>query len=136
MLVRIVLLVVIDVKQSVGLEARMKGDAHQAFLVAAVIRFTILDVQKFLRVAAVGTFFHDKNCPGLRDDKETSRTVRRLRHPDRSINLQIRKKWFEFDFRQRLREGDRGKNQGTKNLREENVWLAHGDEAKRKRREM
>ena len=64
----------------------MKRDAHQAVFILK-IRMAVLDVQKFLRVAAVGIFFDDEDFAGLTNDKKPARTVRRLAHPHRALDL-------------------------------------------------
>src|ERR1017187_4677879 len=93
-----ILLIVINVKQFVRLEARMKRDAQQAaFVFTARFRIAAFDVEKFLRVAAVGTFFDDKNFAGLIHDKQPARTVRRFAHPDRALVREPGKNGLKFD---------------------------------------
>ena len=85
-----VLLVVVNVKQSVGLEARMKGEAQQSLLIIH-IRFASHDIHKLLPIAAVAPLWRDENPARLLDEKETARIVRRLAHPNRAIQRQGRK---------------------------------------------
>ena len=90
----------------------MKGEAQQAaFIFAAGLRVAGFDVEKFLRVAAVGTFFDDENFPGLIDHEHPARTVRRLGHPDRAFVGQLGENRLERDWRQRLRTGGEGEAQ-------------------------
>ncbi len=101
MLIRRIFLVVINVEQTVGLEAGMKRNAHQAVLIVE-IRMTVLDVEKLFRVAAIRTFFDDDDFPGLADEEKPARTVRRFAHPDRTVEPQCRKRRAQFNLGQRL----------------------------------
>ena len=71
MLVRAVFLVVINVKQAVGLEPGMKRDAQQAVFIVK-IGMAVFDVQKLLRVTAVRAFFDDENSSSLVNDKKAA----------------------------------------------------------------
>ena len=108
-----VFLVVIDIEQMIGDEAGMKREAQEAALVLIVrFRMAVFDVEKFLRVAAVGIFFEDENFSGLIDEEHPARTVRRFAHPDGAFVRQLGKDRLELDGRQRLRAGGRGKKSG------------------------
>src|SRR6202167_5087837 len=85
----------------------------------------IFDVQKFLRVAAIRTFFDDENFPGLTNDEKPPRTIRRFAHPHRAVNLQIWENLFEFNLRKRLRRRDAGKHQRTKKPRQKKFAFTH-----------
>ena len=61
-LLRRVRLVVINVKQAVGLETGMKRQAQQAVFVVK-IRMAVFDVQKLLRVTAIRAFFNTRIFP-------------------------------------------------------------------------
>ena len=59
-----ILLVVVNVKQPVRPELRMKRQPQQSLRVG-VVGFAVHDVQKFLRVRAVAALAHDENAPRL-----------------------------------------------------------------------
>lgn len=129
MLIWGVFLVVINIKQTVRFETRMKRDAHQAVFILK-IRMAVLDVQKFLRVAAVRIFFENEDFSGLTDGKEPSRTVRRFAHPNQTVNLQVCKNLSKLDFRQRLCRHNAGQYQRTENLRQKEMEFFQGAKMK------
>ena len=100
-----ILLVVINVKQSVGLETGMERQAQQSALVLK-IRMAVGDVEKGFRVAAVGTLFDHDDASRLIHDEQPARIVRRFGHPYGAFALQLGQHRLEPDWRQRRRAGE------------------------------
>jgi len=69
----------------------MEGHAHQSHRRGGPglhIRFAVNDIEKFLHLTAVASFWNDDDPPHLLHHEEAARTVRRLGHPDRAIQRQ------------------------------------------------
>ena len=108
-LVARIALVVIDVKQFVRREARMKSQAQETtFIFVVGFGLAVFDVKKFFRVAAVRTFFDDENFTRLIDDEEALGAIGSLTHPDRTFVLEFGEDVGELDFWKVLRGANRG----------------------------
>ena len=99
-----ILLVVIDIEQTIGFESRMKREAEQAFLIVSM-RLARHNVQELLWLFAGRAFRDNEDAPVLFDDKEPAGSIGGFGHPNGALKGQFRKDRSQFDLWKGLRHG-------------------------------